>query len=194
VKRPSGRVDPPLLEVPDRAALRAWLEVNHATAPGVRLAISKKEGTATSLTYDQAVEEGLCFGWIDSTTRKLDADRHTVLFTRRKPGGTWARSNKLRVERLIAEGRMTPAGLQVIEAAKADGSWSALDDVEALLVPPDLASALEAEPAAARGFETSPASQRKMALGWIASAKREDTRARRVSKVARAAAEGRPLT
>ncbi len=113
----------PLLAVADRAELRAWLEHNHASSPGVNLAIGKKGGRATALTYDDAVEEALCFGWIDSTARRLDDDRYTVLFTPRKRGGTWARTNKVRVERLIAEGRMTPAGISVIEAAKADGSW-----------------------------------------------------------------------
>jgi len=188
------RPEPPLLEVRDRAELRAWLEANHATSSGVRLAFSKKGGTATSLTYEQAVEEGLAFGWIDSTAGKLDAERETMRFTRRRPGGTWARSNKARVERLIAEGRMTTAGLAVIEAAKADGSWNALDDVESLVIPPDLAAALAADPKAAAGWEANPPSQRKMALWTIVSAKREETRASRVSRVVRAAAEGRPLT
>jgi uncharacterized protein YdeI (YjbR/CyaY-like superfamily) len=183
----------PLLEVRGRDELRAWLGANHATSSGVHLAIGNKTGTATALTYEQAVEEGLAFGWIDSTSHALDADRHTVLFTPRKPGGNWAASNKARVERLIAEGRMEPAGLAVVEAAKADGSWNLLDDVEALVVPPDLAAALETDPAAARGFAERPPGQRKLALYWIASAKREETRSRRVSAVVRAAAEGRPL-
>lgn len=184
---------PPLLEVRDRDELRAWLEVNHATSPGVRLAVGNKGNTVTLLTYEEAVEEGLSFGWIDSTTRKLDADRHAMLFTPRRRGGTWARTNKARVERLIAEDRMTPAGLAVVEAAKADGSWTMLDDVEALVVPADLAAALAGDPAAAHGFDARSASQRKMALYWIVSAKRTETRARRVSLVVRAAAEGRPL-
>ena len=139
------RLEPPLLELPDRDALRAWLEANHATSPVVRLAIGKKGTMVTALTYDDAVEEGLCFGWIDSTARRLDADRHTVLFSRRKPRGTWSRSNKERVGRLLAQGLMARA------------------------------------------------SQRKIALYRIASAKRQETRSRRVSEVVRAAAEGRTL-
>lgn len=133
----------PLLAVADRAELRAWLESNHGSSPGVNLAIGKKGGRATALTYDDAIEEALCFGWIDSTARRLDDDRYTVLFTPRKRGGTWARTNKARVERLIAEGRMTPAGIAVIEAAKTDGSWTVLEDAENLVVPDDLAAALE---------------------------------------------------
>jgi uncharacterized protein YdeI (YjbR/CyaY-like superfamily) len=114
----------PLLEVRDRDELHAWLAANHATSAGVHLAVTNKAGTATALTYEEAVEEALAFGWIDSTSHALDAGRHTVAFTRRKPGGNWAASNKARVERLIAEGRMAPAGMAVVEAAKADGSWS----------------------------------------------------------------------
>jgi uncharacterized protein YdeI (YjbR/CyaY-like superfamily) len=184
---------PPLLAPRDRAELRAWLEVNHAASPPVRLVIGKKGNSVTRLSYDDAVEEALAFGWIDSTAHRLDADRMAVTFTRRKPGSAWSRSNKERVERLIAEGRMAPAGLAAIEAAKANGSWSSLDDAEALVVPEDLAAALAAEPAARLSWETVSASQRKMSLYWIASAKRPETRSRRVSEIVRAAAEGRRL-
>ena len=185
--------DLPVLEVPDRAALRAWLEANHAISAGVRLAIGNKGSTATALTYEEAVLEALAFGWIDSTAHALDAERHTVAFVPRRRGGTWARTNKARVERLTADGLMTPAGLAVIEAAKADGSWTTLDDIEALVVPPDLSAALSAEPDAERAFHSRSAPQRKLALYWIASAKRVETRARRVADIVRAAAEGRPL-
>jgi len=187
------RSEPLLLQVPDRPALRAWLEANHATSPAARIAIGKKGNAVTALTYEDAVEEALCFGWIDSTSRRLDADRHTVLFSRRKPHGTWSRSNKERVERLVAQGLMRPAGLAVIDAAKADGSWTGLDDVEALIVPDDLAAALSRAPAAAAAWDSAPASQRKIALGRIASAKRQETRATRISEVVRAAVEGRTL-
>jgi uncharacterized protein YdeI (YjbR/CyaY-like superfamily) len=189
----STRPQRPLLEVDDRAELRAWLSAHHADSPGVRLAIGNKGSTTTALTYEDAVLEALAFGWIDSTSGRLDAQRHTVLFVPRKRGGTWARTNKARVERLIAEGLMTDAGLEAIERAKADGSWTALDEVEAMIVPPDLAAALAAEPTADRAFSSRTASQRKLALSWIASAKREETRSRRISEVVRAAAEERPL-
>lgn len=183
--------DRPLLELGSRAELRTWLEANHATSAGVRLAIGKKGTTVTRLTYDDAVEEGLCFGWIDSTTRKLDADRYTVSFTPRKKGSIWAASNKERVARLTADGLMTPAGLAAVEDAKASGMWMMLDDVDALVVPEDLAAALESTPGAAEGFATIPVSSRKMALYWIASAKRPETRARRIAETVSAAAEGR---
>ena len=179
----------PLLAVADGAELRAWLEHNHSSSPGVNLAIGKKGGSATALTYDDAVEEALCFGWIDSTARRLDDDRYTVLFTPRKRGGTWARTNKARVERLIADGRMTPAGISVIEAAKADGSWTVLEDAENLVVPDDLADALEQAGARDR-FDALGMSARQMALYWISTAKRDATRAERVSATVCAALEG----
>jgi uncharacterized protein YdeI (YjbR/CyaY-like superfamily) len=183
--------DLPLLEPHDRAAWRSWLEANHATSPGVWLAVGKKGNAVTSLTYEDAVEEALCFGWIDSTVNRLDGDRFKQLLTPRRPGSTWSRSNKERVARLIEKGRMTPAGVAPVEAAKADGSWNMLDDVEELIVPPDLAAALEGCPGAAARFEALNDSLKKQLLYWIASAKRPDTRERRVAKTVRAAIEGR---
>jgi uncharacterized protein YdeI (YjbR/CyaY-like superfamily) len=188
----SRLADLPVIEPSSRAGWRAWLEENHASSQGIWLAIGKKGRHVTSLTYEQAVEEALCFGWIDSVVRRLDDDRFKQLLTPRKRGSIWARTNKERIERLIAEGRMTPAGLAVIEAAKADGSWKLLDDVEAMIVPEDLAAALAAVPGAAEGFEALNASTRKMTLYWIAEAKRPETRSRRIEQTARAAREGLP--
>ena len=147
----SRLADLPLVEVAGRAEWRAWLERNHSTSPGVWLAVGKKGNTRTTLTYDDAVEEALCFGWIDSVVNRLDADRFKQLLTPRKRGSAWARTNKERVERLVAQGLMTDAGLAAVEAAKADGSWHALDDVENLVVPGDLLAALAANTAAAEG-------------------------------------------
>lgn len=188
----SARLDElPLMEPGDRAAWRAWLAENHDASTGVWLAVGKKGNTVTALTYDDAVEEALCFGWIDSVVRRLDDDRFKQLFTPRKPASIWARSNKARVERLIAEGLMTEAGLAAIERAKANGSWTTLDDVEALVVPADLAVALCDVPGAAEGFEALSESSRKMALYWIAEAKRPETRAGRIEQTVAAAAQGR---
>ena len=186
-----GLNDLEFVEVESQAEWRAWLESNGATSPGIWLAVGKKGNTRTTLTYEQAVEEALCFGWIDSTVKRVDEHRFKQLFTPRKRGSTWSRSNKIRVEKLIAEGRMTPAGLAPIEAAKADGSWSSLDDVENLVVPEDLVAALDTNGDAACGFGAMSASQRKMALFWISSAKRPETRARRIAKTVEAATEGR---
>ena len=179
----------PLLAPASRAELREWLAQNHATSPGVRLAIGKKGGTATSLGYDDAVEEGVAFGWIDSTAGKVDEQRYFVTFTPRKPGSAWATSNKERVARLAAAGLMAPAGAAAVEAARADGSWNLLDDVDALIVPPDLAEALGVAGSAAE-WDALSASQRRQALSWIASARRPETRARRIAETARAAGEG----
>ena len=190
----SPKRDPlPLLQVADRAQLRSWLSANGATSSGVRLAIGKKGRSATSLTYDEAVEEALAFGWIDSTAGRLDDDRYTVMFVPRKPTSTWARTNKARVERLIAEGRMTPAGLAVIEIAKANGSWSSIDLVEDLVMPEELAAALAADADAQCFWDELPAGQRKLTFRWIASAKREETRNRRIAQAVQAAAERRRL-
>ena len=183
----------PILEVANRAELRSWLEANHATSPGVRLAIGKKGNAVTALAYEDAVEEALCFGWIDSTTTRLDADRYALLFTPRKRGGTWARSNKARAERLLAEGLMRPAGLAAIEAAQADGSWNSIDHVEDMVMPDDLAAALAEQPAARRFWDALPPGQRKLTFHWIGSTKRAETRARRIAETVRAAAEGRRM-
>ena len=140
------------------------------------------------LDYEAAVEEALCFGWVDSTGGYLDDERGKLYFAPRKPRSVWAVSNKARVERLIHEGRMAPAGLAVIERAKANGSWDLLDAVERLEVPEDLAAALEDRPPAAVDFAAFPPSARKMLLGWVALARRPGTRAARITEIAEAAA------
>ncbi|MCZ7663769.1 MAG: YdeI/OmpD-associated family protein [Thermoleophilia bacterium] len=183
--------DLPLVELGNRAEWRAWLAKHHAESPGIWLAVGKRGNAVTTLAYEDAVEEALCFGWIDSTTNRLDGDRFKQLFTPRKPGGTWARSNKERIERLIAEGLMAPAGLAPIEAAKADGTWTMLDDVEDLVVPADLAEALWTEPDAARRYAELADSKKKQLLYWIGSAKRPATRAKRIEESVRAVAQGR---
>lgn len=185
--RPNER---PMLEFSSRAEWRAWLSRNHADSKGVWLAIDKKNAPHPALSYDDAVEEALCFGWIDSTTNRLDDHRTRQLYTPRKPRSTWARSNKQRVERLIAEGRMTPAGNAAIEVAKANGSWDALADIEAEVVPDDLAHALEAEPGAREAFEALSHSRRRAALYWVSTAKRAETREERIRKTVEAARAG----
>lgn len=172
-----------------RAEWRAWLASSHDQAPGVWLILYKKHANKPTPTYDELVEEALCYGWVDSLTRKLDDDRYFLMFTPRKPGSVWAASNKQRVERLIAQGLMTPAGLAKIEAAKADGSWTALDAVDALAVPDDLQDALAANPDARRHFEAFSPSARKIILYWIASARKSETRAKRIEETVRLAAQ-----
>jgi uncharacterized protein YdeI (YjbR/CyaY-like superfamily) len=172
----------------DRAAWRQWLATNHATSPGVWLVFDKKSSNADRLAYVHAVEEALCYGWIDSTVRTLDETHYVQLMAPRKPKSTWARTNKARVERLIAQGLMAEAGLASIERAKANGSWESLDAVEALVVPADLTKALRALPGAAKNFAAFSPSARKGYLHWISQAKRAETRAHRVAHVAQFAA------
>jgi len=174
--------------VADRAAWRRWLAENHATSPGIWLVFDKKSSRQDRLAYGDAVEEALCYGWIDSTVRTLDDARYVQLMAPRKPKSTWSRSNKVRVERLIAEGRMAAPGLASIERAKANGAWESLDAVEALEVPKDLTQALRALPGAAKNFAAFSPSARKGYLHWISQAKRPETRAHRVAHVAQFAA------
>jgi uncharacterized protein YdeI (YjbR/CyaY-like superfamily) len=180
--------DAPLVHADDRATWRAWLEANHATVPGAWLVTWRPRSGRAGLDYEAAIEEALCFGWVDSTGGRVDDERGKLYFAQRKPRSVWAATNKVRVERLIADGRMAPAGLAAIERAKANGSWEVLDSVERLEVPGDLAGALEARPPAADNFAAFPPSARKMLLGWVATARRPETRAARVTKIADAAA------
>jgi uncharacterized protein YdeI (YjbR/CyaY-like superfamily) len=174
-----------------RAEWRAWLADNHVSAPGVWVVTYKKGSGKPHLPYAEIVEEALCFGWIDSKSNTVDAERSKLLLTPRKAGSGWSRVNKERIERLVANGLMTPAGLAKIEAARADGSWTALDDIEAMVVPPDLDAALRADPAALAGWERFAPSVRKQLLGWVASAKRPETRVNRVAESVAGAREGR---
>ena len=171
-----------------RAAWRAWLARHHARTAGVWLISYKKAAGKPSVEYEAAVEEALCYGWVDSKPRKLDAERTMLWFAPRKPGSGWARTNKARVERLVAVGLMRPAGLAKVESAKRDGSWNRLDAVEALEIPPDLARALARHRPAAQHFDAFPRSVKRGILEWIASAKRPETRSKRVEETARLAA------
>jgi uncharacterized protein YdeI (YjbR/CyaY-like superfamily) len=179
--------DAPMVDAEDRASWRAWLETNHATATGVWL-VSWRRGHGPRVEYEDAIKEALCFGWIDSQGGNVDAERSRQYFAPRKPTSGWAATNKARVQRLIAEGRMAPAGLAAIERAKANGSWSLLDEVEQGIVPDDLALALADHPPAATNFEHFPKSARRAMLEWVAQAKRTETRATRVLAIAERAA------
>jgi uncharacterized protein YdeI (YjbR/CyaY-like superfamily) len=171
-----------------RSEWRAWLQGHHDTSRGVSVVQWRTATGKRQLTYDELVEEALCFGWIDSRANRLDDERSTIMMTPRRPAGVWAESNKERVRRLIVEGRMTPAGLRVIEAAKASGSWDVLDDIDAMIVPQDLLEALSHDGPARRYFEAFPPSAKKMILYWIKSAKRPETRQRRIAEAVRLAA------
>jgi len=173
----------------DRAAWRRWLERNHATSDAVWLILAKKGSSLRTVSYAEAVEEALCFGWIDSKANTVSADRYKLWMAPRKPGSGWSAVNKRRLERLLAEDLVAPAGLAAIEAAKADGSWARLDASHSLEVPRDLAAALAAYPSARGHFDAFPPSARRGILEWIDAAKRPETRARRVAETARLAEE-----
>lgn len=171
-----------------RAEWRQWLAEHHASQPGVWLVYFKKAIGQPSVTYAEAVEEALCFGWIDSLPRKLDAERTQLLFTPRKPKSGWSKVNKERLLRLEAAGLLLPAGLAAIARAKENGAWESLDAAEAGTVPADLAAALAADAPAARHFAAFSPSARKMLLNWVLGAKRPETRAHRVAGAVRMAA------
>jgi len=179
--------DAQLVHADDRATWRAWLEANHATSSGAWLVTWRRRSGRLGLDYEAAIEEALCFGWVDSTAGRVDDDRGKLYFAPRKPRSGWAATNKARIERLLAEGRMAPAGVAAIDRAKANGSWEVLDSAERLVVPADLAAALDARPPAAANFAGFPPSARKQMLGWVALARRPETRADRIRQVVDAA-------
>jgi uncharacterized protein YdeI (YjbR/CyaY-like superfamily) len=174
----------------DGDELRQWLADHHDTADAVWLVYYKKGSGRPSIDWPEAVDQALCFGWIDSKVRSLDDERYEQYFSRRKPGSPWSRINKDKVAELTAAGLMEPAGQEAIDRAQADGSWSMLDEVEAGVVPDDLAAALDASGGLA-AFDGFTDAQRRGLLAWVLFAKRADTRARRIAQIAAAAAEGR---
>src|SRR4051794_690437 len=179
VRSPDGRA---VVDVPDRAAWRAWLTEHHGQADPVWLVLGKggpAEGV-TRLRYAEAVEEALCFGWIDSRAGRVDDRRWMQMLAPRKPRSGWSAVNKGRVERMVAGGLMTPAGEAAVAAARADGSWDALNDAIANVEPDDLRAALDAAAGARAHWEAFPPSARRQILEWIGSAKRPETRHRRV--------------
>jgi uncharacterized protein YdeI (YjbR/CyaY-like superfamily) len=176
----------------DRAAWRSWLETHGETSAAVWLVYFKKGSGQPSITWNEAVEEALCFGWIDSKAKPVDDLRYMQYFSPRKPKSVWSKINKASIERLVADGLMREPGLRAIERAKANGSWGTLDDVEALVIPDDLAAAFAAAPGTRDAFDRLSRTNRRIILQRIATAKRPDTRARRVASAVSAVAEDRP--
>jgi uncharacterized protein YdeI (YjbR/CyaY-like superfamily) len=178
-----------MVHAKDRGMWRAWLEKHHRDSPGVRLAISKKKRKKHSVSYEEAVEEAICFGWIDSRANRLDDDQFILLLSPRKAKSLWSSSNKQRVEKLIHQGLMTPAGLEKVEAAKQDGSWYTIDGIEALTIPVDLQEALDHNAHAKKNFNAFSNSSKKMILYWIESAKHHETRTKRIQHTVSLAAQ-----
>lgn len=180
--------DAPLVAPKDRADLRRWLRRHHEQPAGVWLLIRRKGSAAPGVTYEEAVLEALCFGWIDSTTGSLDEDHYKLWYVPRKPKSMWSATNKARVAALEREGLIEPAGRAAIELAKRNGAWDQLNASDALEVPKDLAAAFRANPPARKHWNAFPPSARKQILGWIGAAKRPETRAKRIAETAELAA------
>lgn len=185
----------PELIVADQAAWRGWLGEHHADPTGVWLVLAKKNtADPTRLTYDQALDEALCHGWIDGQVGSRNETTFRQRFTPRRARSPWSKRNVGIVERLVADGRMHPAGLEAVEQAKADGRWDAAYAGQASMeVPPDLAAALAAEPRAQAMFEILTSQNRYAVLYRIAQAKRGDTRARRVHRLVAMLARGETI-
>jgi uncharacterized protein YdeI (YjbR/CyaY-like superfamily) len=166
----------------DRATWREWLEQNYRHSLGVWLVYYKVKSGKPSVKYSEAVKEALCFGWIDSKVKSLDEERYMQIFTPRKPKSVWSKLNKQYLEELIALDLMTEAGREKIAVAKQNGSWTSLDEIEALIVPADLQQALATQNDAERNFNAFSNSTKKNILAWIASAKRPETRSKRIEK------------
>lgn len=179
-----------LLYVESKAEWRAWLEENHAEKTGVWLVNYKKQTGSRTLSWSDAVDEALCFGWIDSTARSLDEQRYAQFFSPRKPRSTWSKINKEKVKTLIASGLMKPAGLACIKVARQNGSWTLLDSVEALKVPKDLREALIPAPKAKLFFSKLSPSAQKVLLQWLVLAKTPETRHTRIDEIIRNGTEG----
>ena len=166
-----------------RAAWRAWLEKHHASSQGIWLVFAKKHTGLPTLSYEDAVQEALCFGWIDSLLKSIDDRFHMQTFTPRKPKSRWSATNKARLTKLMKSGAMAPAGLAAVEQAKKSGSWAGYASVDAMTIPPELKRALDANPDAKKNWPTYTASAQRSFLHMVTDAKRPETREKRVRRV-----------
>src|SRR5689334_11070923 len=161
---------------------RKWLEKNHVKEKCVYLIFYTKESKLQGVSYVDAVEEALCFGWIDSTVYKRDEESRYQFFAKRNPRGNWSASNKERVQRLLKQGLMMPAGQEMIDVAKKNGSWTVLDEAEKMVIPEDLQKLLKKNKKAFKNFQSFSPSAKKIILSWIYTAKRAETRMNRIKK------------
>ena len=186
--------DLPILAFPSQEAWADWLAAEHDSSPGVWLKFAKKGRGIPSVTYAEAVESALCYGWIDSQLRSLDADYYLQRFTPRTARSKWSKINRRKAEELIAAGAMRPAGLREVERARSDGRWAAAyDSPSTATVPDDLRQALDAEPAAAAFFATLDGANRYAILYRIQDAKRPETRRRRIEQLVAMLREGHTI-
>jgi uncharacterized protein YdeI (YjbR/CyaY-like superfamily) len=177
------------LYAPSAGAWRNWLASNHIKEKNIWLIIYRKESKTKSVYYPEAVDEALCFGWVDSKPNKRDSESYYQFFAKRNPKSNWSKINKEKVERLFKANKMAAAGMEMISIAKANGTWNALDEVEELVIPPDLKKALKTIPIALTNFEAFPKSVKRGILEWILNAKLPETRMKRVTETATLAAK-----
>jgi len=166
-----------------RQAWREWLEANHESKQAVWLIYYKKKSNLPTVLYSDAVDEALCFGWIDSKAKPIDEEKYMQFFTKRKPKSIWSKINKEKIERLTKEGLMTQAGFEIIEIAKQNGSWNILDESEALIVPEDLKKGFQKSTAAMDYFSSLSRSDKRNILQWLVLAKRQETREKRITEI-----------
>lgn len=166
-----------------RQEWREWLQVNHATKQSIWLIYYKKKSNLPTILYNDAVDEALCFGWIDSKAKPIDEEKYMQFFTKRKPKSIWSKINKEKIERLTKEGLMTKAGFEIMEIAKQNGSWTILDEAEALVIPNDLDQELQKRPIAKAYFFGLSRSDKRNILQWLVLAKRQETREKRIAEV-----------
>ncbi len=186
--------DLPVLAFPDQAALEAWLEAEHATAPGLYVQLAKKGAGVPSVTYAELVEAVLCFGWIDGRSNRLDDRFYLQRITPRRARSVWSQKNVDAVEALLEAGRMRPAGIAAVEAARADGRWErAYAGSATITVPDDLGAALDAEPAARSAFDALDSTNRFAVLWRVHTAATPGTRAKRIAALVQMLAEGRRI-
>lgn len=171
-----------------RQQWRQWLEENHRSKQAVWLVYYKKKSNVASITWSEAVDEALCFGWIDSKAQAVDDEKFMQFFSRRKPKSVWSKINKEKIQRLMAEGLIAPAGYESIEIAKQNGSWTILDEVEELLLPNDLEIEFDTKPGSKDFFLSLSKSVRKAMLQWLVLAKQPETRQKRIREIAELAA------
>ncbi len=167
----------------DKQDWRKWLELNHEKKEAVWLIFYKKKSPNANLDWSEAVDEALCFGWIDSIKRPIDNEKYIQYFSKRKANSTWSKINKEKVDYLTLENLMQQAGFKTIEIAKKNGAWSILDEVEALIIPEDLKKELNKRVAALEYYEGLSKSAKKILLSWVVLAKRADTRQKRIIEI-----------
>lgn len=172
-----------------RKEWRAWLQENHANQTSIWLIYYKKNTNMPGITYSEAVDEALCFGWIDSKSKPIDDEKYMQFFCKRKPNSTWSRVNKEKIRRLIEEKLMTHAGYESIETAKQNGSWTILDDAEDLIIPEDLTLEFKKNPNASAYFSGLSRSDKRNMLQWLVLAKRAETRRNRIMEIVTLAGE-----